>query len=53
MKAVKKSFVLLTFTHEQGRAIRIGYCIVFTILVSIGFTQYLQWVLLSSQYNTK
>ena len=37
---------------EQGRAIRIGYCIVFTILVSIGFTQYLLWVLLFSQYNT-
>ena len=36
----------------QGRAIRIGYCIVFTILASIGFTQYLLWVLLFSQYNT-
>ena len=38
--------------YKQGRAIRIGYCIVFTILVSIGFTQYLLSVLLFSQYNT-
>ena len=37
---------------RQGRAIRIGYCIVFTIFVSIGFTQYLLWALLFSQYNT-
>ena len=40
--------------HTQGRAICIGYCIVFTILVSIGFTQYLLWVLFffPIQYNT-
>ena len=36
----------------QGRAICIGYCIVFTILISIGFTQYLLWVLVFFQYNT-
>ena len=39
------------YAYKQGRAIRIGYCIVFTILVSIGFTQYSLWVLLFSQYN--
>ena len=38
--------------HGQGRAIRIGYCIVFTILLSIGFTQYLLWLLFFPQYNT-
>ena len=32
-------------THDQARAIRIGYCIGFTILPGIGFTQYYQSVL--------
>ena len=43
-------FILMTW--QQGRAIRIGYCIGFTIFLSIGFTQYLLCVLLISQYNT-
>ena len=43
-------FILMTW--QQGRAIRIGYCIGFTIFLSIGLTQYLICVLPISQYNT-
>ena len=32
-------------SQDQARAIRIGYCIGFTILKGIGFTQYYQSVL--------
>ena len=51
-KEIHFNVALSDFLIHQGRAIRIGYCIVFTILVSIGFTQYLLWLLLFSQYNT-
>ena len=38
--------------ESQGRAIHIGYCIGFTIFLSIGLTQYSICLLLISQYNT-
>ena len=37
--------------YNQGRTIHIGYCIVFTILASIGFTQYLLYFPNTIQYN--